>query len=241
MTPPVPPISSDQNQNSPTPPILPINAPPSEMEVLRQTVANMQGQIGQLVNTIQSAVSAQTPQAPPPPPALTAEDFQNNPQLLIDRINQDIARQVAPLNAANNQFVRANQYTAAKAQVKNANPMFQRFWSQIEPQLDATFASGQIEPHPQIIFYHVQALVGGLALQNPTMFATAPNMQQQPNNFIPPSGSPPPLPQNNAPPLRQLTDNERRIAKERGLSDADYLKLQEGNVMFVGQKPTGGR
>lgn len=203
-----------------------------EFDIVKQQIAQLTQVVGTLASTIQNR-----PTAAPPPPPITADDFHSNPQLLIDRIRDEISAQTAPLNQFRVQLERQQQYQAIKGQVKNANPQFGKFWHLIEPQLDQAFMTGNVEVHPQLVFYQAQAIFGGLVSQNPALLVSAP--APTPATMIPPSGSAPPNPAAEAPKQRELTDAERQVARRSGLTDAQYLNLLEGSAMIVTHRAGG--
>jgi hypothetical protein len=187
------------------------------------------------VSSVVQHISRPTaPIAPAPRPPLTREDFEANPQMLIDRIQEDMATQIAPINQFRAQFERRSTYESIKSQVKASYPNLARFWNHIEPGLDQTFNSGQVDVNIQMVLYQAQAILGGIALNNPTAFASTTPVGTPPTpppSIIPPSGSPPPAPP--TPASRELTPNEKIMAAQKGLTDVQYLALQSGNALVI--------
>ena len=227
MTPPVPPVPPINQPDSTQTLTPPPPQTPTEFDVVKQQLATLAGAVQNLTQHIQNN---NRPPEPAPLPPISAEEFQNNPQVMLDRIMAEQQRQIAPLLEFRQQFNRANAYTQVKNQVKASHPNLTRLWGQIEPQLDQIFSTGQVEPNAQLVYYNAMAILGGLSLQAPTSNGNL-TPAPIPPNMIPPSGSPPP----GTPPIptRALDANEQLLARQKGLTDAQYLQLTEGSVMLV--------
>ena len=148
----IPPVSQPNSESQQTPTPISSSTPPvpainPEFEVIRQQLNSLGATVGQLAQVVaQRNAAPQASQAP-----ITREEFEDNPQSFIDRIQSDIARQIAPLNEFRNQFARTTEYQNIKNQVKNFNPNLSRYWPHIEPILDQMFASGQTDVNPQLV------------------------------------------------------------------------------------------
>lgn len=211
-------------------------ASPTEADILRQQLAQQGAQISELTNVMRGFI--QQAQTPPPAPAPRFEYNPERPEELpgvIQRmIQHELQTSVAPLNDFRKTFERANAYAAIKGQVKAGFPHLAKIWHILEPQLDATFSTGNIEVNPQIVAYHAQALFGTAIAQNPALLNAPVN---PPAPMIPPSGAP--TPSNAVPstvPLRALTPNEEILRAQRGWTVEQYLQASEGNVMLITPK-----
>lgn len=226
---------SDQNQTPETQTPTPTspNPGPTNDEIMAQ-LASLQSlvanQNAELQNLRAGVIQNNQPPAPPP---LTRDEFFENPQALIDRIAQQQQQQMAPLLEFRNQYQRQQSYYFNKSTVAKA-PQFARFWQHIEPQLDAYFAQNpNIDPNVQAISFIASSILGGLAASNPAIFA----QQAAPNTQVPPTiPSLPPTPSGQPSiPMRQLTENERRLAAERGMTPEQWLQNAAEGPMVMGR------
>ena len=213
----------NQNQNQSSPSL------PTEFEILQRQVQQMNGTLGQLTEMLNRPAPV-VPVAPSyniDPDAWA--DPARAPNVMAGIIQQETQKAIAPLLEFRNQFNRANQYGQIKNQVKNMNPTISKFWAQIEPILDQTFSSGNVDVNPNIVAYQAQAIIGSLAMQNPGMFSA----QAQGVPMISPSGAPAPSTLPNTPKLRDLDENEETLRKARGLTQEQFLQLQAGSSMIL--------
>ena len=209
---------------------------PTEADILRQHLAQQGAQITELTNVMRGFIQNQS--APPPTPAPTFNYDPDRPAelpgIIQQMIRHELNQSVAPLNDFRRTFERTNAYAAIKHQVKAGFPHLAKIWHILEPQLDATFSTGNIEVNPQIVAYHAQALFGTAIAQNPALLNAPVNA---PPAMIPPSGAPTPSTQiPSAIPLRALTPNEETLRAARGWTVEQYLQASEGNVMLLTPK-----
>lgn len=238
MTPPVPPIlPDDQNQNQ-TPPGQSTNLP-SEFSALQSQVNQLTQGMTQMMQMMQNNYqAAPAPQNVFDPNSIIEDlrDPEKSPYAIAKLIQHETRQALKPVEEMRTQFNRANIYASVKNQVRGMNPMFAKYWQHIEPMLDNTFAAGTIDVNPQIVSFQAQAILGGMLAQNPNLFS-----QQAPAAapMITPSGVTPPgmIPAKKE--LRPLSDNEELLRKQRGLTHEQFLQLQEGGVMIV--EPTYGK
>lgn len=189
----------------------------ARMNRLESSVSSLVGAIGQLVEKNR-----------PPEPEVTDEELAQKPSLLLKKLTDHIDSQMKPINDFRVQAQREAEYMRNKDIVKNSNEIYKKLWDKIEPTLDLTIKQANVEPSVQIINYHVNALIGNYVLSNPDALKTG-----EPPLHIPPSG---PINQDgggNKPPVRELTENEKIIAKQRGWTAEEYLKKSEGEHMVV--------
>lgn len=225
---------SDQNQNDPNQ--IP-QSQPTEFEILSRQVAQLTQSMGQMAQMFQQP-QQQAPQQPSY--NFNPEDWQDPskaPVMVAEIVARENAKAMAPMLEFRNQINRQNQYQAIKAGVRNMNSNFSRFWNHIEPVLDQTFGSGNVDVNQQLVAYQAQAILGGLFIQNPSLLNSTPSAPQ----MISPSGATPPSNIPSAPPLRDLDDNEDRLRKERGLTKEQFLQLQAGGSMLLSPSSEKGR
>lgn len=229
----IPPIT-DPNLPNPNNPAL-----PTELDIMRQQLAQLSGAVNQI---------AQHLSAPAPTPApeqrynFSHEDLQDPsklPGIIATIVGTETQRAIAPMNEMQRTFKRQSDYQMVKQQVKNSNPVWTRLWNVIEPQLDQAFSGGNIDVNFQIVSFQVSALIGHIATTNPALLS---QHSAPPAPMIPPSGSPLPSDSNPpAPKLRDLTPDEEIVRKAQGLTQEQYLKLQEGSSMLLKSTPAGGK
>jgi len=207
-------------------------APPTELEILqRQVQALTQG----FQSFAQQFNQAPAPTQPASPSYnINPDDWNDSsraPLVVAEIVRKEVEHSMAPMNAFRKSFERQNAYASIKAQVRNSNPQISTFWAQIEPYLDSAFGSGNIDVNAQLVQNQALAILGGLVVQNPGMFAqrTAPN----PVSMISPSGSPTPSGAPEPKKLRELDPNEEMLRKARGLTHEQFLLLQDGSGMIV--------
>jgi hypothetical protein len=223
---------SDPNQN------LTQNSQPTEFEILSRQVAQLTQSMGQMAQMIQQPQQPQIPQQPSY--NFNPEDWQDPskaPVMVAEIVARENAKAMAPMLEFRNQINRQNQYQSIKAGVKSMNQNFARFWQHIEPVLDQTFGSGNVDVNQQLVAYQAQAILGGLFIQNPALLNSTPSAPQ----MISPSGAPAPSNIPNTPPLRSLDENEEQLRKARGLTHEEYLKLQAGSSMLLSPSSDKGK
>jgi len=231
MTAPIP----DPNNQPPAPNS---TSQPTELDVLRAQMNQLTQMVGGLTQVIQQN---NIPSAPKVPQYnIHPDDWQNPekaPAAVAEIVRGEVQAAVAPLLELRNKINRQEAYQAAKAQVKAAYPQIARLWNYIEPQLDNSFMQSNVDVNVQMVLYQAQALIGGLAVTNPSLFASAPSATPPSGANIPPmihpSGAEPPNNIPKTPALRELTENEERLRKERGITVEQFLKSQEGSAMIL--------
>lgn len=208
---------------------------PTEIELLRAQVGQLTGLVQQMAANTQQQRQPDVPQYQPM--QVHPDDWSDPsraPSIMQEMIRREISQAVAPLDNFRKQYDRTNTYNIIKQQVRSSNPQISRFWNHIEPALDAVFGTGQIDVNPQIVLYQAQAVLGNIMLTNPSLLQAQP--QAPAPSMIPPSGATPPTPPNPSQNLRPLTENESRIARERGLTHEQYLQMAEGSAIVITPK-----
>jgi hypothetical protein len=190
--------------------------------------------------------------APPPvaPKVVTPEDnqrfFSEPVSAVKDLVSSELERQLAPLL----KFVGGMQQTTAYDNLKNqikANPRLAKVLQENETYVDQLMKGA--DPTESNITAAILQIAGARAagllddqipvtapVQNPPV----PVINQTPQNPVsmtnPPHlrpSSPPAPRENNAPKLRELTENERRLCREWNMTPAEYLKGQEGDSIVM--------
>ena len=165
------------------------------------------------------------------------DDILQNPRQLIQ---EEIQRAIAPLQQTITGFAVKSQYESLKDQFR-AHPQYSAYFSnpQFVAYLDGAMANAQnvsvqsmSATIAQIVGY--MAVNGQLNTPQPAQQQNGQSLQQQVNQQIDPPHLRPssaPLPGSNrqvnttpkGTPKRQLTENERRIAREQGFTEDEYL------------------
>lgn len=167
---------------------------------------------------------------------LEPTDIIQNPENVIQRINRDMAQQVAPLNEYIKNQQRLQKYAQLKALAKQQVPAF----AQIEHLVDSQFNNNPLlQPDEPTLVAVIQNVLGALHLQgafnqpNPLINNQIQNPNQN-NQMIPPNlpPSPPARRQINTPvePTdADLTENERRLAREQGWNPSEFIKMRDAS------------
>jgi hypothetical protein len=180
------------------------------------------------------------PKTPEPPVAEQNKEFWADPMTVLRR---ELKETVKPLIEFRDEFKATSQYDRLKADAKN-DPRFKDFLAMpgVENQIDQLMSKN---PAPT-----AEALNGTImGLRGAVEFGLVPGLvvtkkEEKPNNADP--KQPPPMVDNNVLPphmrpsaapaprgdgektkTRELSENERRLARERGLSEAAYIELTD--------------
>jgi hypothetical protein len=215
----------------------PLNQPTDD-PIARQlsAIANMIAAQQTAIEELKAKQNAPVNTTPPHDPSADAQLMFQDPRTLI---REEVTNAVKPLNEFRMQMQRQNQYMALKGQIRNYFPNLAPYWSNIESQLDQAFSAGQLDPTPQALNFAVNAIVGNMVnsgMINPSAPSVKPSSPVPPN--IPSSPPPPPTPPK--PQLRELTEQEKTIARMNGMTAEQYLQHIEGASISVPVKPAGG-
>jgi hypothetical protein len=178
------------------------------------------------------------PAAPSLTPDQARERFFNDPLGVLqeqqNNIKKELQETVKPLLEFAQSFKRESAYEGAKTKVKQ-NPMVAAQWDPaIESFMDQAVSSGQVNTDEQTLLgVAIQAiglkavgmLPGSQPQQSnnptPTPTPTPTNVTHNPPNIRPSAPPAPNRTQQNRP--RQLTELEKRLAREQGMTEAQYL------------------
>jgi hypothetical protein len=179
-------------------------------------------------------------QAPPrePDPIPEGEVF-NNPAQFLSRIRNEIKESTAPLNSFIVEFQRKENYQRLKNHIRSTLGADQlATFQRAEPYIDSHFLNNpQLVPDIPTFQTVLQNVIGQMAM-NGTLFPVQPNnnnnsnrnnsnMNQNPPT-IPPNVRPSGPPANNSPLVQvELTENERRLARESNLSPEEYVIMRD--------------
>lgn len=175
-------------------------------------------------------------ETPEPSEAEMNQEFWKNPTGVMNRLIKDeLNRTVGPLNERLSRESAMSEYDRAKLKLKE---QYSDIWDQISPSIDAFInqaTSQGVELNEQLM--NVAALTASGMLYRGQIPGVSPVKKEEPNPtkeegkpatvFTPPHLRPsaPMIP--GAEPEkkehRQLSENERRIARERRLTDEQYL------------------
>lgn len=200
---------------------------------------------------IRRLLEEQQQQAQPQTPPLSADEqknrFFNEP---MNVIREEINRSVAPLLEFTKKFNQQNVYTELKGRYKN-DPRFAQIFPQIEATVDSIMANSEV--NEQNMYAAILSAIGMLTTglipggaPNTTSTPTAPTTSQTPK---PPVTTPahlrptaPAAPQKQKAPVRQLTENERRLARMHGMTPEQYIAYMELDSTQVAtyKEPTNG-
>ena len=182
---------------------------------------------------LREQLEAQRVTPPAPPTADEERAFFDKPRAATEEIvRRELQTQVAPINAFVQNMQRGQLIAQLKQQMRQLPQQFP-YVAQVEQLLDQLLAnSPTIDPnvvaaaYNQAVGYYVSQ-GGTLTRENP-----AP-VNNQPNNQVPSAplpahvrSSPPAPPRVNETgkkQLRQLNENEKKIARSRKMTDAEYL------------------
>lgn len=180
--------------------------------------------------------------APPAPaePAVSAQDFFNDP---MAQVRKEMSRQIEPLV----EEIRGarDELTAPNAREKLAREYGD--WGQVEPYIDVLITQ-QNFPNPndegllRMLYLTAKGYMThqGISIDPAADPQPQPGLPQQQPVVAPPqhrasTPPPPPPPTPQQPQVRELSENERRLARESGMSAEQYIKWQEMDMDEVAE------
>lgn len=163
------------------------------------------------------------------------KEFWNNP---VEALNRALKETVAPLIEFRNEFKATTAYEKIKNEAKS-DARFKEFLAQpgVEQQMDQLMSKNPSPTH-ESFGATLMGLRGAMELGIvPRPVVTEPPKKDAPPTppidmtTIPPhmrpSSAPTPKPGETAPKLRELTENERRLARENKMTDAEYIEFSD--------------
>lgn len=163
------------------------------------------------------------------------KEFWNNP---LPMLREELKKTVEPLIEFRNEFRANAAYDKIKGEAK-ADPRFKEFLAQpgVEAQVDQLMSKNPAPTH-EAFGATLMGLRGAMELGIvPKPVVTPPKIDGEPPkpavdlNMIPPHLRPsaPPTPKagDNAPKSRELTENERRQARENKMTEAEYIEFTD--------------
>lgn len=174
-----------------------------------------------------------------PPKVVTGAEFLEDPNGNVAAIVQrEIAKQVAPLNEFVQGIAKKDSYTAIKNQLKT-DPQFANMLNYIESELDANINVLQVVD-PQSVSLLASTIFGRKfaagqidPFKNNTNNSNTNNREvKQPNkgNPMPPAaGATKEVKSTDTVAKRELTEDERRIARFNKMTDVEYLAYLESD------------
>jgi len=160
----------------------------------------------------------------PPPPEASAEDFFKSPVMQSRKIvREELDAAIKPLKDFIAEFKSGSAYDRLKAKFK-ADPRFTEVFANYEALIDEAMSKN--EPTDNAMLATISGIIGAASL-GLLGGRAAPSTPARPNVATPPHLRPsaplPPSPPDGKPKQRALTENERRLARERSMTDEQYL------------------
>jgi hypothetical protein len=191
-----------------------------------KSIPEAESYVSLLEGTVREQNAALNARAAEPAPAPRAEptDFYDNPR---QAIREEIGEMIAPFVSD----LRESRTDRARETVRNE---FGAEWNEMEPIVDNLIAQGRnagmtINEHDpamlRTLFYTAKGYQNHVSggLPQPTKSAPPRIPQHRPSAA--------PLPESGAKPaLRELTENERRLAREWDMTHEEYIELQEAEA-----------
>lgn len=205
-----------------------------QLESLKRLKSN--NEVERYVATLEGAVkeqgarltAAETAPPPPPPtePVGERKGFWDGPEEYLERDRNVLLEEMRKMVSPFHSDLSASKETRARTQMRSE---FGEEWDRYEPVVNGLLAEGQaqglgVDPsNPQMLRTLFYTAKGYMAAEGPTP-------TEAPKPSIPqhrPSGAPLPDETGGKPQLRELTENERRLAKESHMTHEEYLNWQE--------------
>ncbi len=252
-TPAAPQTSQPAGSQSPTTSVTPPN-PPTETEeqkairelkakeaLYMETIREQGAKLNELSAKVESLPTTVTPE---PTQQERANKFYSDPEAAI---NAAIEKAIAPLKNFVTTFKSESAYDRLKNKFK-ADPRFKETIEKYEPFIDQAMAKN--EPNDNNMIGVLSGIVGAATLGLlATPSAPAPTTTSAANNGEPttvitpphirPTPSATPRPQDDKPKRRQLTENEKRLAREKGMSEEVFHQWLEADKEDVATSRIG--
>lgn len=225
----------------------PVVVPPIDYKAIaeqQQRVINDQMAMTRKMEERLASIDARLNAPAPVDPKVASEQFFADPLRMID---EAVKRQLAPLNETRERMEMQRKYDTLKGQMKR-DPRFQALnHPAVESALDSLVDEYKtFEPSSVVRDYHtaigIVAASGGFNT-NPAENPSTPPATKEPVVTTPPhlrpSAPPPRAPApSDKPKLRELTENERHLARLYGMTPEEYLAQQGDSVTSSLEIPT---
>lgn len=204
------------------------------------------------LESMNNAAPVPTPSTPAQPevPVIDPQEFLNNPGILLQAqqkmIDAAVARQVAPLNQGFQLLTRGTMLENAKRAVIAQNPSaaaaLQKFGNEVDLVMQG------VDPTPTNVQNAIRMVIGEMALRGQFINSpSAPATPQQSSAPAVPAAIPPSAPAlalvNGAANLRAptLSELEKRIARENGMTEEQYVHYRDASPVVGDWKQKGGK
>jgi hypothetical protein len=225
---------------------------PEEVEKLfkmQENAMREQGaQLTGLVSEVRDLKSSMTQPPAPAEPEVTAQEYFQNP---VKAIRSELDKQIQPLR----QEISEAKSMATAPLVRDKLAAEFGDWAAVEPYVDMLIAREQF-PDPnnegllRTLYFTAKGLMAHQGVQPTPQPAPVPGQpapapgQPAPQPMVPPqhrasSPPPPPPPAPTQPQLRDLTENEKRLAREYGMTAEEYIAWQDTDMDEVAESEIG--
>lgn len=222
----------DPTAVSDTPPALPTPAPvPFDPSILQAYEAQLQSESQRNARLERELAEARRVPAAPPTPEKEKEFFDTPRSTMVEIVREELKNAVGPLNDYVSQTRRDAVISEFKRQMR-ANPAGYPFIDKVEDIVDKIIATAtNVDANTMTLAYnsavgHVVSTKGYEALVGTSTPAPTPTPTPSPVPSTPPRipPSPPaPRPIGDNKPKRVLNENEKKIARFRGMTDEQYI------------------
>jgi hypothetical protein len=212
----------------PTPQPTPTGGDPTILAAYREQLLTESRERARLQRELDDA--RRTPEKPPTPEE--EKEFFDKPKSIVrDLIRQEIREAVRPFNESAAAQQRAGLIAEVKRQMRLKPAQFpyidqvESLFDQILSNVQVIDANVAVQAYNTALGYHISQ-GGRLEAKAPDAPPAPSNRGTPPVNNNPPHirpSAPPVPPSGNKQKLRQLTENERKIARFNGQSDEEYL------------------
>lgn len=176
-------------------------------------------------------------------------DFYKDPMMALEEV---VKKVTAPLTDFVTGYRTNDEYARIKNEIKN-DPRFAPKFAKLEPVLDGLIKQaldGGAVLSPGLVYSSVLAAIGlievgnipGVSFREEAPVSKPENKSESRPVITPPHLAPSTPPQPRAPEAktRDLTENEKRLAREMKLTPEQYIELQQGDVMKLDSFKTKG-
>lgn len=226
-----------------SPPVVPDQTPvvPDRLDEFMKFTSNqiqlLASQQAEMQRSISSIAAANKPVTVVETPRFTKDQFFEDPDKVIEaklehklehhfsKLRDDLTKQLIPLNETSREITVRNQLESYFSYLRS-NPTFADVDTYREPLTNLILQhKGQIDQGTLITYYYIAV---GLHSKSPSVPANAPPQNKAPDNnkIIPPyirPNSPVSSQTTNLPALPELTEQQKYVARQQRMTDADFL------------------